>query len=628
MKRLTRMLLMMLVLTVGASLTSCGDIVIGSPDNPAPKPTPTPTPTPEPELTPEEIVEQAKQLLKDAQQDGALVSTTFTYNGKAYTAAFKREDGVFVLQAALADGLDATLQEVEGKTAGDPHNLIFTILDTATGGTLLQVFIDAAEDTVEVQTVGEGIAFIGVDVNGETVTMNPSTDPGASDGTVCVTGASLDQTALSLGIGRTATLTCTLTPANATDKTVTWTSGDETVATVDADGKVTAVAKGKTVITAEPKGQNPHFKIAAPTCEVTVDPVAVTGITLDKTTLALIVDGDPATLTATVTPEDATDKTVVWTTSDASVATVANGVVTAVMNGTATITATATNGTEDTTDDKEATCTVTVSPNSIIASATGFSGKYDGAAHGISVTVSSPSGATVKYGTAEGTYGLTASPTYTNAGTYTVYYQVTKEGYSTMTGSAQVAIAKADASISFAQATVEKIIGAAAFTNALTKTGDGTVTYASDNTAVAAVNSTTGQVTIAGIGSATITATVADGANYTYATKTASYTLTVNPIAVTGITLSKTSLELTEGDTFTLTATVAPTDATNEDVTWKSDKPAVASVDENGKVTAVAAGTAKITVTTTDGGKTADCTVKVLPKTGGSLANMDDPEDI
>ncbi|MBR4500167.1 MAG: Ig domain-containing protein, partial [Paludibacteraceae bacterium] len=88
--------------------------------------------------------------------------------------------------------------------------------------------------------------------------------------------------------------------------------------------------------------------------------VNVTGITLSQTEAAMTVGGETLTLTATVAPDDATDKTVVWTSSDPTVATVANGVVTAVAAGTATITATATNGTDDTTDDKTATCTITV----------------------------------------------------------------------------------------------------------------------------------------------------------------------------------------------------------------------------------------------------------------------------
>ena len=89
--------------------------------------------------------------------------------------------------------------------------------------------------------------------------------------------------------------------------------------------------------------------------------VNVTGITLSQTEAAMTVGGETLTLTATVAPDDATDKTVTWTSSDPTVATVANGVVTAVAAGTATITATATNGTpDDTTDDFSATCTITV----------------------------------------------------------------------------------------------------------------------------------------------------------------------------------------------------------------------------------------------------------------------------
>lgn len=88
--------------------------------------------------------------------------------------------------------------------------------------------------------------------------------------------------------------------------------------------------------------------------------VAVTGVTLSQTEAALNI-GESVTLTPTVLPDNATDKTVTWTSSDATVATVSvEGVVTAVAAGTATITVTATNGTDDTADDKTATCTVTV----------------------------------------------------------------------------------------------------------------------------------------------------------------------------------------------------------------------------------------------------------------------------
>ena len=86
---------------------------------------------------------------------------------------------------------------------------------------------------------------------------------------------------------------------------------------------------------------------------------------------------------------------------------------------------------------------------------------------------------------------------------------------------------KSAGSISYATTSVEKKTADEAFTNPLTKAGDGTVTYASSKTDVATVNASTGEVTIVGVGTATITATVADSDTYTYATKTASYTLTV-----------------------------------------------------------------------------------------------------
>ena len=168
--------------------------------------------------------------------------------------------------------------------------------------------------------------------------------------TVSVTGVTLDKATAELTVGETTTLTATVAPDNATNKNVTWSSSDESVATVDETGTVTAVGEGTTTITVTTKDGN-----FTASCEVIVtEPVvAVTGVTLDAITAELKV-GDTATLTATIAPEDATDKTVIWTSSDESVAIVdENGKVTAVGAGTATITATA--------GGKTASCTVTVS---------------------------------------------------------------------------------------------------------------------------------------------------------------------------------------------------------------------------------------------------------------------------
>lgn len=92
---------------------------------------------------------------------------------------------------------------------------------------------------------------------------------------------------------------------------------------------------------------------------------------------------------------------------------------------------------------------------------------------------------------------------------------------------------------------------------------------------------------------------------------------TPTTVSVTGVSLNKTNLTLVVGNAETLRATVSPTNATNRAVTWSSDKTSVATVDANGKVTAIAAGTTTITISTADGGKTATCAVTVKPNNEG-----------
>ena len=134
--------------------------------------------------------------------------------------------------------------------------------------------------------------------------------------------------------------------------------------------------------------------------------------------------------------------------------------------------------------------------------------------------------------------------------------------------------------------------------------GASNVTWSSSDEAVATVNES-GVVTAKGPGEATITVTTADGGY------TATCTVTVYT-PVTGVSLSQTSAKLQFGETLTLTATVAPDNAANKNVTWSSSNQDVATVDENGVVTAKTEGTATITVTTADGKKTATCKVTVI----------------
>ena len=150
-----------------------------------------------------------------------------------------------------------------------------------------------------------------------------------------VTGVTLDKSTLSLEEGATGNLVATVAPSTASDKTVTFASSDEAIATVDNKGKVTAVKAGNADITVTTKDGN---KTAKCTLTVTAKQIPVTGVTLDKSTLSLDV-GATATLNATIAPSNATYKAVRFTSSDEAIATVDdNGLVTAVAAGNADIT--------------------------------------------------------------------------------------------------------------------------------------------------------------------------------------------------------------------------------------------------------------------------------------------------
>ena len=257
--------------------------------------------------------------------------------------------------------------------------------------------------------------------------------------------------------------------------------------------------------------------------------VDVEKVSLNKSATTLT-EGESETLTATITPSNATgDKTVKWSSSNEAVAAVdSNGKVTAKKAGTAVITVTSSNG-------KTAGCTVTVKQKEI-------------AITGISLNKSTTS---LTEGESE---TLTATITPSNA------------------------------------------------------TGDKTVKWSSSNEAVAAVDSN-GKVTAKKAGTAVITVTSSNG-------KTAGCTVTVKQkeIAITGISLNKSTTSLTEGESETLTATITPSNATGDKtVKWSSSNEAVAAVDSNGKVTAKKAGTAVITATSSNG-KSASCTVTVKQK--------------
>ncbi len=161
-----------------------------------------------------------------------------------------------------------------------------------------------------------------------------------------VTEVKLDKTDITKTEGETEQLTATVLPDNASNKVVAWNSSNKTIATVDDKGLVTAVKKGTAIITVTTTDGN---KTA--TCKVTVKAkvIHVTEVKLDKTDITKT-EGETEQLTATVLPDNATNKAITWSSSDKNIATVDNkGLVTAIKKGTATITVTTTDGNKTTT---------------------------------------------------------------------------------------------------------------------------------------------------------------------------------------------------------------------------------------------------------------------------------------
>ena len=179
-----------------------------------------------------------------------------------------------------------------------------------------------------------------------------------------------------------------------------------------------------------------------------------------------------------------------------------------------------------------ATYNVTVKSGTLPITAKAYSGTYDGNTHSASVT-SSVSGVTFKYGTVKGTYNLGSMPTYTNAGTYVVYYQATKAGYTTFEGSVKTVIQKKATTTSLSSANGVLYV---------TTTGNGTITaQSSDSNIIESVTVNDKTITCmpkkyGNAGTATITVTVGETMNYKASSDT--YNVTVSSRLIADSSLS------------------------------------------------------------------------------------------
>ena len=422
----------------------------------------------------------------------------------------------------------------------------------------------------------------------------PSSGPYTPPANVAVSSVSVSPSSSELVIGGTVQLSATVSPSNATDKSVTWSSSNQTVATVTPTGLVTAKAEGSANITANASGKTA-------VCKVTVKKptVAVTSVVLDQQYLYLN-KGTSETLKATVKPDNATDKTVTWASSKTDIATVDNtGKVTAVAKGEATITASC--------GGKTGRCNVTViiPVESISLNKTTLT-LTEGESQTLIATVKPDDASNKTVGwvssntsvaTVDGNGKVTAvSEGFTfviaaGGGDKTAFCEVTVK---------KKIIAVTDIILDQTSLNLEK--GTSATLTATIKPDDATdknVTWSSGNSSIATVNSN-GVVTAIGGGYTTITATAGD--------KTAVCNVTVT-VPVTGITLDQPSMNLVKGETKTLTATVTPNDATDKTVTWTSNNSSIASVDNYGIVTGREIGNTAIVATCS--GKTAYCNVTV-----------------
>ena len=427
---------------------------------------------------------------------------------------------------------------------------------------------------------------------------------------VKVNSVALDKSSLSMTVGETAKLTATVSPSDAKNKNIKWSSSSDAVASVGSDGTVTAKGAGSATITCTTEDGG---KTA--TCSVTVKAanVAVTGVTLDKSSSDLKVGGT-VKLTPTVAPADATNKTVKWTTSDDKVAKVANdGTVTGVAVGTATITCTTEDGS------KTATCEVTVKEATVDVTEVSLDKTTADLTLGGSITLTptvAPENATNQNVTwtssDEEVATVTEDGTVTAVGPGTATITCTTED-GEKTASCTVTVTVPVSGVSLNQSKVTITIGSTyTLKPEITpeNASDKSVTWTSSHTDVATV-SEDGKVTALKVGTTDVLCTTNDGNK-----KAICYvTVTDKKVAVTGVTLDNTTLDITTGSTYQLVPTVAPNNATDKTVTWTSSKPDVATVSDDGTVTAKAVGSTTITCKTKDGNKTATCTVNVSKAT-------------
>ena len=351
-----------------------------------------------------------------------------------------------------------------------------------------------------------------------------------------VTGVNLDQTMLTMLPNDTMKLVATVEPSNAGNKNITWTVSNPAIATVDNEGNVKAIKEGTVIVTATT--EEGGFTAA---CTVTVsnNVVKVTGLTLDKNSVELST-GSTGVITATVTPSNATNKGVLWTSSDDSVVSVANGRLTAKKEGTATITATTKDG------DYKKTATVTVKDVAVTgvsiknAKALTIGDKLSLQAVVAPTNASNKSVTWSSSNTSVATIDSNGNVVAKGEGS-TVITVTTKDGNKTASVTIKVNKPVAATGVTINKSSLTLTEGGSSTLTATvvpTNAANKSVTWSSSNPSVATV-SAAGKVTAKSAGTAVITVTTKDGGytatcNLTVNEKPATYQMIIAPIEQEG----------------------------------------------------------------------------------------------
>ena len=422
-----------------------------------------------------------------------------------------------------------------------------------------------------------------------------------------VTSIAVTPVSTTVTVGGSTQLTVTLTGASGetlTGRPVTWRSSNEAVLTVDANGRVAALAPGVASVTATSEGRSTS-------ASVTVLSVAIGSVQVTPSAVALTV-GQTTQLGVTVTDvngQPARDREVRWTSSDERVASVSSsGLAIALAVGSATITATA--------DGKSASVAVSVSPVPVGAVVVSPSPAQllVGQSVTLGVQITDASGRIVDRAKsfssdAPGIATVDQQGVVRGIAPGTTTVRVTSEG---QVGTTTVVVSRVPVtSVTVTPPSANLLVG-----RTVTLTGtprdarggtlsDRPVSWRSSNDAVATV-SQSGVVTAVGPGSAVVFATV-EG-------QTDQASITVSPVPVASVAVSPSTGSILVGQTTSFTATVRDADGRevgDREVTWSTSDPRIALVSSNGVVTGVGAGTA--TITATSEGKSGSASITVAP---------------